>query len=100
MSIKYGGNEYRLIEEPPHTSEAGRVSVFYGTITATKEGPMHHRELTLWEEIIHTIDITNGLNLSHQTVKTLAHGVQAILHQNTDLPQDWFVRLYDDEEKP
>lgn len=97
MPIKYGGKQYQLLNEPEHTDESGRFCQCQAVITVAKNGDIQARELTLWEEIVHAIDLENGLELSHQTVKTLAHGVQAILHQNTNLPHDWFVPLYDQE---
>lgn len=82
--IKIGGRTYEVVlkSEKDGNTHQGSASSWFLKIWIEKEQPQEAIEETLIHEIVELIKANNNLEMSHQTVSTLANGFYQVLKDN------------------
>ena len=82
--IKSGGEYLTVIEEP--LKKAFGYYIHEQRVIKLDSGtPLKIKINTLLHELLHHIDMTNGLNISHRAIYTLTDRLLALLYDNPEL---------------
>ena len=82
--IKSGGEFITIIEEPLEKA-FGYYKHEQNIIKLDSGQPLKRKIKTLIHELLHHIDMTNGLNISHRAIYTLTDRLLALLYDNPEL---------------